>query len=88
MPHIPLPEHIVGIRSLAIQYPESGKYLYDLVQILLRGVSPLSPAERELIAAFVSSLNECSFCCNSHAAASRYLFCFMIQFIFSNLQKP
>ncbi|MEP7321933.1 MAG: peroxidase-related enzyme [Saprospiraceae bacterium] len=74
MPHIPLPDHIAGIRSLVIQYPESGKYLYELVQILLRGESPLSPAERELIAAFVSYLNECSFCYNSHAAASRYLF--------------
>lgn len=74
MPQIPLPEGVPCIRSLAIQYPESGKHLYDLVQILLRGESPLSPAERELIAAFVSSLNECSFCCESHAAASRYLF--------------
>lgn len=74
MPHIPLPDHVAGIRSLAMQYPDSGKYLYELVQILLRGESPLSPAERELIAAFVSSLNECVFCCESHAAASRYLF--------------
>jgi len=73
MPHIPLPEGVPGIRSLAMQYPESGKYLYELAQILLRHESPLSPAERELIAAYVSYLNECKFCYSSHAAASRFL---------------
>ena len=74
MPHIPLPEGVPGIRSLALQYPESGKYLYELVQILLRHESPLTPTERELIAAYVSYLNECKFCYSSHAAASRFLF--------------
>ncbi len=74
MPHIPLPDGVSGIRSLVQQYPESGQYLYELVQILLRHESPLSQAERELIAAYVSYLNECAFCCNSHAAAARFLF--------------
>lgn len=74
MPHIPLPEGVPGIRSLALQYPESGKYLYELVQILLRHESPLTPAERELIAAYVSYLNDCKFCYRSHASASRFLF--------------
>lgn len=54
--------------------PESGQYLYALAQVLLRGESPLSEAERELIAAYVSSRNDCSFCMHSHAAAARYLF--------------
>ena len=39
-----------------------------------RAESPLSPAERELIAAYVSSRNECVFCTSSHAAASRALY--------------
>jgi uncharacterized peroxidase-related enzyme len=34
----------------------------------------LSEAERELIAAYISSRNECMFCMNSHAAASRCLY--------------
>mgnify|MGYP001182267340 CR=1 FL=1 len=34
----------------------------------------MTPAERELIAAYVSYLNECKFCYSSHAAASRFLF--------------
>jgi uncharacterized peroxidase-related enzyme len=74
MAHISVPEGVPGIRSLVMFRPESGQHLYALVQVLLRGESPLTPAERELIAAFVSSRNECGFCMNSHAAASRYLF--------------
>ncbi|MDP4212669.1 MAG: peroxidase-related enzyme [Bacteroidota bacterium] len=74
MAYIPVQEGLPGIRSLVQYRPETGKPLYDLVQILLRGPSPLSPAERELIAAYVSSRNECGFCMNSHAAAARCLY--------------
>lgn len=54
--------------------PETGKPLYELAQALLRGPSTLSEADRELIASFVSSKNECMFCMSSHAAAARYLY--------------
>jgi uncharacterized peroxidase-related enzyme len=74
MAYIQVPEGVPGIRSLVQFRPETGKPLYDLAQALLRGPSPLSPAERELIAAFVSSRNECGFCRNSHAAAARSLY--------------
>jgi uncharacterized peroxidase-related enzyme len=74
MAHIQVPEGVPGIRSLVMFRPESGQYLYELAQVLLRGESPLSEAERELIAAYVSSRNECMFCMSSHAAAARYLF--------------
>src|SRR6185295_4821141 len=74
MAHIKVPEGVPGIRSLALFRPETGKPLYDLVQVLLRGESPLSEAERELIAAYVSFRNECMFCMNSHAAAARCLY--------------
>ena len=74
MAHISVPEGVPGIRSLVMFRPESGQHLYALAQVLLRGESPLSEAERELIAAYVSSRNECIFCTNSHAAAARYLF--------------
>ena len=74
MAHIKIDEAISGIRSLVLFRPETGKPLYELVQVLLRGPSPLSEAERELIAAYVSHRNDCVFCRNSHAAAARYLF--------------
>jgi uncharacterized peroxidase-related enzyme len=74
MAHIKVPEGVPGIRSLVLFRPETGKPLYGLAQVLLRGESPLTPPERELIAAYVSSRNECGFCMNSHAAAARCLY--------------
>jgi len=74
MAHIQVPEGVPGIRSLVMFRPETGKPLYELAQILLRGESSLSEAERELIAAYVSSRNNCMFCMSSHAAAARCLY--------------
>jgi uncharacterized peroxidase-related enzyme len=74
MAHISVPEGVPGIRSLVMFRPETGQYLYELAQVLLRGDSPLTPAERELIAAHVSARNNCNFCRDSHAAAARELF--------------
>lgn len=74
MPHINLPEGVPGIRSLVMYRPETGQHLYALAQTLLRGDSPLTTAERELIATYVSSRNACTFCMTSHAATARYLY--------------
>lgn len=74
MAHIDVPEGVPGIRSLVMFRPETGKHLYDLAQVLLRDPSPLTPAERELIATHVSARNHCMFCMSSHAAAARELF--------------
>ena len=74
MAHIKVPEGVPGIRSLVMFRPDTGKHLYDLAHVLLREPSPLTPAERELIAAYVSSQNSCKFCMNSHAAAARELY--------------
>ena len=40
---------------------------------LLRGDSPLSVAERELIAAYVSGLNACDFCLGAHSIIAEAL---------------
>ena len=74
MPYIQLDEGVPGIRSLVLFRPETGKHLYALAQVLLRGESPISEADRELIAAYVSHRNNCVFCANSHAAAARCLY--------------
>jgi uncharacterized peroxidase-related enzyme len=74
MAYINVPEGVPGIRSLVLFRPGTGKPLYELAQVLLRGPSPLTAAERELIAAYVSSRNQCLFCTNSHAAAARCLY--------------
>lgn len=74
MAHINVLENVPGIRSLVLFRPETGVHLYELAQVLLRGESPLSQAERELIAAYVSRRNDCMFCMSSHAAAARCLY--------------
>ncbi|HEX6924823.1 MAG TPA: peroxidase-related enzyme [Longimicrobiaceae bacterium] len=74
MPHISLPQDLPGIRSLVAYRTDTGQLLYELAERLLRSESTLSPADRELIAAYVSSRNECLFCTSSHAAASRHLY--------------
>ena len=38
---------------------------------LMRGPSPLSPGERELIAAYVSGLNSCHYCHGSHTLVAQ-----------------
>jgi uncharacterized peroxidase-related enzyme len=48
--------------------PETAEPLNMLAERLLRGPSSLTAGERELIAAYVSGLNECNFCCSSHSA--------------------
>ena len=47
-------------------HPEGFASLCDYHDAILRGPSPLSVAERELIAAYVSGLNQCNFCHSSH----------------------
>ena len=71
MAHIKLPEGVPGIVGPMIAYPETQVHLSGLAEALLRGPSSLTSAERELIASYVSSGNECRFCTQSHAAAAR-----------------
>jgi uncharacterized peroxidase-related enzyme len=73
MPHIPVSDDLPGIRGLLAFKPASGAKVAQLIEQLLRGDSPLSPSDRERIAAHVSLLNECEFCARSHAAAIGHL---------------
>jgi uncharacterized peroxidase-related enzyme len=68
MPHISLNSDEPGIRGLFRFRPETARPLNELVEVLLRGDNTLTRGERELIAAYVSSLNECLYCSSSHAA--------------------
>jgi uncharacterized peroxidase-related enzyme len=68
MPHITLNSGEPGIRGLFRFRPETARPLNELVEVLLRGPSVLTTGERELIAAYVSALNDCQYCSSSHAA--------------------
>ncbi|HEC07482.1 MAG TPA: peroxidase [Thiolapillus brandeum] len=47
-------------------FPETVRPLLEYHDLLLRGPSPLTVGERELIAAYVSGLNACDFCSGAH----------------------
>ncbi|HEX4814189.1 MAG TPA: peroxidase-related enzyme [Nonomuraea sp.] len=67
-PHITLRTDEPGIRGLFRYRPEAAQPLVQLSEVLLRGDGTLGRGERELIAAYVSSLNRCRFCYHTHAA--------------------
>ncbi|GAA3216067.1 carboxymuconolactone decarboxylase family protein [Nonomuraea helvata] len=67
-PHITLASDEPGIRGLFRYRPETAQPLVQLSEVLLCGDSTLSRGEREVIAAYVSSLNRCRFCFHTHAA--------------------
>src|SRR5271168_3673497 len=70
MPHISLPEGFPGITGGFVFRPETAKPMRELAHVLLHGPSSLTPGERELIATYVSSENDCYFCQTSHGAAA------------------
>jgi uncharacterized peroxidase-related enzyme len=70
MAHIKLADGVPGIRGPMLLSPETTKPLRELVEVLLRSPNTLTPAEREMIATYVSSENDCYYCQHSHGAAA------------------
>jgi uncharacterized peroxidase-related enzyme len=70
LPHIALNSAEPGIRGLLRYRPETARPLSELTEVLLRGPGTLTRGERELIAAYVSALNECRYCASSHSACA------------------
>ena len=56
------------MRALLAFRPEIAPAMGALADVLLHAPHTLSAADRELIGAYVSSLNDCAFCRKSHAA--------------------
>jgi uncharacterized peroxidase-related enzyme len=81
MAYIALEEGLPGIRGPMAFSPATAKPLNELAEVLLRDDNSLSRGDRELIATYVSYLNNCFFCQNAHGGiAQHYLQCDM-QFI-------
>jgi uncharacterized peroxidase-related enzyme len=72
MPHIDLPEGLPGITAGFAFRPETAKPMRALAEVLLRGANSLTSGEREMIATYVSTLNDCYFCQTSHRAAAAH----------------
>lgn len=65
LPSLPDNPEMIDVMS---KYPQGFAALCDYHDAILRGPSELSVAERELIAAYVSGLNQCDFCHGAHRA--------------------
>jgi uncharacterized peroxidase-related enzyme len=72
MPHITLPDGLPGITGPLAFRPETAKPMRALAEFLLRGPNTLSSADREIIATYTSSQNDCHFCQTSHGAAAAH----------------
>lgn len=69
--HVPVPPDAPGIIGLMLAYPATASPMNELADHLLaRDTVSFSKAERETVAAYVSFLNNCVFCSESHAAAA------------------
>ena len=61
------------LKELLKSEPDLGVPFAQYHEVLLRGPSPFSVGERELMAAYVSGLNACDFCSGEHElVASRF----------------
>ncbi len=68
MPHIKVDENLPGIRALLAFSPETAAPMGQLANLMLRNNEGLSMPEREMIGAYVSYLNDCFYCEQSHSA--------------------
>ena len=70
MPYLrSLPDDAVLLQVFQ-RYPEYSRPVIDYHELVMRGPSPFTVAERELIAAYVSGVNACSYCHGVHTATA------------------
>jgi len=62
-----------SLLDLFKKFPETSEPLIEFHEVLLRGSSPFTEAERELIAAYVSGLNKCRYCSAVHTSTAELL---------------
>jgi len=67
-PSLPNPPDLAAVFG---KFPHGAKPLLEFHDIILRGDSPLTPGERELIAAHVSGLNACKYCYGAHSTIAK-----------------
>jgi uncharacterized peroxidase-related enzyme len=56
-----------GVRHILALNPAAGQALIEFHTAALRNEGPLTPKDKELLAAFVSGLNACQYCYGVHA---------------------
>jgi AhpD family alkylhydroperoxidase len=71
MPFLPSLPADAGVRHILQMNKPAGRALIEFHQALLRSDSPLSAAQLELIAAYVSGLNACQYCYGVHSETAK-----------------
>ena len=59
-----------AMRDLYRAYPATTKPLGEFTEAAMRGPSPFTQGQREMIAAYVSGLNACAYCHGTHLAVA------------------
>src|SRR6266540_4748534 len=62
-----------SLLNLFKAFPDTSIPLIQFHEVLLRGPSPFTEGERELIATYVSGLNHCRYCHGVHSATAELL---------------
>src|ERR671936_2446136 len=70
MPFFPSLLEDATTKHIFAAHPQIYSHWARVSEAILRGPSPLTPAQRELIGAYVSSLNACQYCYGGHLAAA------------------
>ena len=66
-----VPEAEESVAAVIRRYPQQAKPLLELTDIIMRsGDCAFTSEQRELIAAYSSGLNDCTFCYNTHKATA------------------
>jgi uncharacterized peroxidase-related enzyme len=73
MPYLPSLGSGASLLDVFRSFPETSKPLIEYHEVLLRGPSPFTQSQRELIAAYVSGLNHCRYCQGVHTATAERL---------------
>jgi len=68
VPYLPSLRDDAVLSDVFRRFSDHAAPLTDYAQRLMRGPSPLSVAQRELIGAYVSGLNACVYCHGVHTA--------------------
>lgn len=71
MPVFPSIEGEPGLDKVFKRFPHAVMPLLEYHDRVLRDPSPLTVAQRELIAAYVSGINACTYCHGAHVVAAR-----------------
>lgn len=71
MAHLPSLPQSAHLSDLFARHPNAVEHLMRFTDDVLRSEGALSVGEREMIAAFVSGLNACKFCFDSHLVYAR-----------------